>query len=200
MDWEKFFRDKGSGVTFSIGETPDRFVSFLLTEELVKAVEARDPIIFEILDTVTKQWFPIFFANGYLKWIEVAGSWPNGETDEDKFRFIMREVIECDRLIIPEYKDAARKWLEELDNRIELSEKEKAYIKLQKRRQKFNKNRDKLMIALIRRDGDGCAVCGTVEDLTVDHIIAVVDGGSDDLENLKILCRSHNSQKGARPV
>lgn len=41
-----------------------------------------------------------------------------------------------------------------------------------------------------------CAVCGTTEDLTIDHILALSKGGTNDLDNIQILCVSHNSSKG----
>jgi 5-methylcytosine-specific restriction endonuclease McrA len=40
-------------------------------------------------------------------------------------------------------------------------------------------------------------VCGSTEDLTADHVIALAKGGSNRGRR-QVLCRSHNSQKGAR--
>jgi 5-methylcytosine-specific restriction endonuclease McrA len=44
-----------------------------------------------------------------------------------------------------------------------------------------------------------CAVCGTrgsdANPLTVDHIVARTNGGTDELSNLQVLCRWHNSSK-----
>ncbi len=37
-----------------------------------------------------------------------------------------------------------------------------------------------------------------LEDLTIDHIAPLSKGGTDDLDNLRFLCRSHNSKKGDR--
>lgn len=54
--------------------------------------------------------------------------------------------------------------------------------------------------ALIDRyDVPHCERCGTIDDLTVDHIIARHAGGTDDLSNLQFLCRVCNSTKGIRP-
>ncbi len=45
-----------------------------------------------------------------------------------------------------------------------------------------------------------CAIkeCGVHEDLTVDHVIPLSRGGSDELSNLQFLCVEHNSSKGDR--
>lgn len=50
--------------------------------------------------------------------------------------------------------------------------------------------------AVFARDGKICHNCGTEKDITIDHVIAVVRGGTDDPENLRPLCRSCNSRKG----
>ncbi len=70
--------------------------------------------------------------------------------------------------------------------------------KAKKRRKEFNKNRDSLMLKVIKRDGYQCAICETSNDLAVDHIKPLSKGGGDDLENLQILCRHCNSRKGAK--
>lgn len=43
------------------------------------------------------------------------------------------------------------------------------------------------------RDGYRCLLCGATDDLTVDHIRALTDGGTNDNDNLRTLCRSCNS-------
>ena len=50
------------------------------------------------------------------------------------------------------------------------------------------------------RDGFNCVQCGTVKDLEIDHIVPFSKGGSDELDNLQLLCRSCNAQKGAKIV
>ena len=42
-----------------------------------------------------------------------------------------------------------------------------------------------------------CVYCSGTENLTVDHIKPVSRGGSDEINNLQILCKSCNSSKGA---
>lgn len=49
------------------------------------------------------------------------------------------------------------------------------------------------------RDGFYCRRCGKDRTLTVDHVTAVINGGTDDDDNLQLLCRSHNSAKGTGP-
>lgn len=50
---------------------------------------------------------------------------------------------------------------------------------------------------LIPREG-ACLICGSCSNLTIDHIIPLSKGGTNELDNLQILCRSCNSKKGAK--
>lgn len=50
--------------------------------------------------------------------------------------------------------------------------------------------------AVLERDGYICLMCGSTENLRLDHIKPVIDGGDTTIENLQTLCRSCNSQKG----
>jgi hypothetical protein len=55
--------------------------------------------------------------------------------------------------------------------------------------------------ASIRREvlaAGECVVCGATDRLTVDHIIPVTKGGTGERMNLRCLCLSCNSSKGAR--
>lgn len=52
--------------------------------------------------------------------------------------------------------------------------------------------------AVMKRDDYACVNCGNPNRLTLDHIWPYSKGGQDTIENLRVLCRSCNSQKGAR--
>jgi hypothetical protein len=56
---------------------------------------------------------------------------------------------------------------------------------------------DTLFVSVGKRDGFQCRVCNSSVNLTLDHIQPVSLGGDNELGNLAILCRSHNSSKGA---
>ena len=48
------------------------------------------------------------------------------------------------------------------------------------------------------RDGRVCQICGTDEgEMHIDHIIPRKAGGTHDLDNLRVLCKSCNLRKGA---
>jgi len=46
-----------------------------------------------------------------------------------------------------------------------------------------------------------CMACGTTDDLTIDHVIALGQAGAtNDPSNLQVLCRSCNSTKGDQTI
>ena len=51
---------------------------------------------------------------------------------------------------------------------------------------------------VLDRDTNQCQSCGTQKALTIDHIIPLNLGGSNDLSNLQTLCQSCNSSKRDR--
>lgn len=62
-----------------------------------------------------------------------------------------------------------------------------------KRSGKNFSNTQKRKIA--QRDGLHCRVCGVLENLDVDHILAICNGGDNSLENGQILCDRCHTQK-----
>ncbi len=67
------------------------------------------------------------------------------------------------------------------------------------RREAANKaiqNKD-LRKAVFLRDRASCVFCGSVENISIDHIISVKNGGESNITNLQTLCRTCNSRKGA---
>ena len=65
-------------------------------------------------------------------------------------------------------------------------------------RDNMRKEARKKLPELIARDGNHCQHCGTTEHITVDHIIPLARGGTNDLENLQLLCKFCNGRKGNR--
>lgn len=48
---------------------------------------------------------------------------------------------------------------------------------------------------VLQRDNFKCKCCGSTNFLEVDHIIPVMDGGTNDLNNLQTLCKECNMGK-----
>lgn len=71
------------------------------------------------------------------------------------------------------------------------------YLEKKLRKEKARKRYipEKIRNQVLIFDNNKCLLCGADEDLSVDHIIAVVNGGDNSLENLQTLCRSCNSKK-----
>ena len=42
---------------------------------------------------------------------------------------------------------------------------------------------------VLDRDGHACVWCGSSEFVELDHIVRYADGGSDDENNLRVLCK-----------
>lgn len=51
--------------------------------------------------------------------------------------------------------------------------------------------------AVFERDNHTCLMCGSIENLVLDHIHPHCEGGSSDIENLQTLCRDCNGRKGS---
>lgn len=84
------------------------------------------------------------------------------------------------------------------DDQIRVASKTKKQELSVVRRSQFSLRRPELELALIERDGYVCSHqdCKITAELTIDHVVALSKGGTDDLSNLRFLCRSHNSAKG----
>ena len=54
--------------------------------------------------------------------------------------------------------------------------------------------------AIYERDGHMCVYCGATEDLTLDHIVALTNGGPHCEDNLAVACRRCNFSKGAKSL
>jgi hypothetical protein len=55
-----------------------------------------------------------------------------------------------------------------------------------------------LKMKVLERDDFTCKHCKARKNLTVDHILAVANGGTDDFDNLQTLCMSCNLAKGTK--
>jgi HNH endonuclease len=56
-----------------------------------------------------------------------------------------------------------------------------------------------IKMAVWRRDGGKCVICGAMDKLHFDHIVPVSRGGtSNTADNIQLLCARHNLTKGAR--
>lgn len=88
------------------------------------------------------------------------------------------------------------------------TDKQKQHFKKRKRDIKrygksFLRNRKKIKDRLAKRDGPYCRTClrynmhpqPPLAELTIDHIVRVADGGTNDLDNLQLLCVKHHRIK-----
>jgi len=57
---------------------------------------------------------------------------------------------------------------------------------------------DEWLAELKKRKAE-CAICGTKENLTIDHIIPLRKGGRNIISNIQLLCATCNQKKGSNP-
>lgn len=53
----------------------------------------------------------------------------------------------------------------------------------------------RLRAYLMQRDKGVCVICGKDDDLVVDHVVSIKNGGSNHPDNLRMLCSECNSRK-----
>jgi 5-methylcytosine-specific restriction endonuclease McrA len=53
----------------------------------------------------------------------------------------------------------------------------------------------KVRAEVMERDGYKCVYCGSTKNLQIDHVIPVTDGGTNDTDNLRVLCKKHNVRR-----
>jgi len=120
--------------------------------------------------------------------------WASFFSDEEDLKLVISSDVASEQ-----EKQDAKDALADLErNKRKAIEREAKQHYTRKRRNQFEEERPDLMLALIERDGYQCKDCGGQGDLAIDHIIPLSKGGSDDLSNLQILCKSCNSSKGDR--
>lgn len=54
--------------------------------------------------------------------------------------------------------------------------------------------------AVFERWGHACIYCGTPDELTIDHVVPIVRGGTNDPRNLRPACMKCNRRKNAKDV
>lgn len=68
------------------------------------------------------------------------------------------------------------------------------------KRKKFNRYiRPEIRKQVLAKYAHKCVSCGREDNLTIDHIVPVVEGGKNDFPNLQVLCKPCNSSKGKKP-
>jgi 5-methylcytosine-specific restriction endonuclease McrA len=93
--------------------------------------------------------------------------------------------------------ETSASYLAEAERRLEL-ERERArrwWVRLGLSRSDW----ETIKSEVFARDGYRCAYCGTTEgEMQVDHIVPLVQGGTNDLGNLTVACQPCNSGKSGR--
>ena len=57
---------------------------------------------------------------------------------------------------------------------------------------------EKIRNRIFKRDDYKCKICGSKDNLIIDHIIPFSKGGITEIDNLQTLCKNCNSKKGIK--
>ena len=117
----------------------------------------------------------------------------------------------------PKAKACQRKYEQTPEYKARRCEYQRAYSKTPKEKARGNANmrakrhRRKARLASVENTltreqihavfeayGNKCVDCGTTDTLTIDHILPISKGGPNTAKNIRPLCLSCNSSKGAR--
>lgn len=65
---------------------------------------------------------------------------------------------------------------------------------------KTSRAKTKAKLQLLWENGKRCAICGrkikSLDDLTIDHIIPLAEGGKNEIENFQLAHKACNESKG----
>ncbi len=123
--------------------------------------------------------------------------------NDDKFQELWRKKWDHPEIIPPSYPITPRgcnHYYSECD--CKFSKEDMEIFKRQQQvfviRRQFNHIRKKIKQDILKKFGGICICCGEddADQLTIDHVIPVVYGGTNDICNFSLLCRSCNSKKG----
>jgi len=144
---------------------------------------------------------PITARGGHKMWIPetltlVVRRWNGKETD---FRGVASEInaflfrLNEGSILCPQMLDNGTSIVFQAHRLGLVDEADVGRLKRKARRRKPMPK--KVADGIKARDGNRCKVCGADKDLTIDHIIPIATGGSEETDNLWTLCRSCNSVK-----
>ena len=217
MSWLKKFRWDDIGFNLfrqqrclfcsQIGSEPLLVIN-IFDKGFIEAVKKRDQGIFEILEyCIENRWqierasdffnnIPLFMMCSDAKGMKSYFSRTNEDEIEEQLANAHVSLDDDEFSDDDDHQKWALHYIEEHEKyEEELIIKEQKKESIKNRRKQFDSLRDMLKLTLIERDEYRCANCSAVEDLTVDHIYPLSKGGSDDMDNLQLLCRRCNSLK-----
>ena len=110
--------------------------------------------------------------------------------EEAKLHQLKREEREKERI---RRQLLAQKKRRELERKVQQEMYERGELAMEGTKRRYIPH--SVVSEVYRRDGAKCVICGSVENLQLDHIIPFSKGGADTAENLQVLCQKCNLKK-----
>lgn len=106
-------------------------------------------------------------------------------------------LVESGRLkLLASKVERVRKKLDQMDLLL-LSRKNSLYERRREAASRYTSDPE-VRSEIFKRDGMICKFCEATENLTLDHIVSVLNGGENTPSNIQVLCQPCNSSKGSR--
>jgi len=137
----------------------------------------------------------------YKKWVKETNYKNNYyNNNKEKIKEKSREIYQCNkekekertRVWKKNNREKINKWLSKPINRI------KDNLRKYKRRGAIGKIEYSDWVDLCNKYENKCLCCGAKEKMTIDHVIPLILGGTNSIENVQPLCLSCNSKKGIK--
>lgn len=186
---KELFEIDGLTVVLSLGYGDDfSSIGFVLDDKTEKAVRTYSKTVLQVLNKIYDDLPAI--ENAFLWHInsaQIAFAQFDG-TREEYLDFCKTELE--NEYLTPEGQEAVERMIKVLEKKIQ----DDILAKL--KRKEFAVLRRKHIAQLLENAGYKCQECENRENLTVDHIVPITRGGTNDVSNFQILCRSCNASKG----
>lgn len=197
--WEKFIEKDGVRVfIYPANFGNGNVIGFEITDKSKRLIQQQDPKLLGLLKSFLEDLDEIVLAG----WSGDPVWWDDFLCDKplEERSLIYETLIESTYSSEKTKEQAKKELINVKKEKIKVKEEDFNKINLQFLRQQFNLMRAGALDVLIEKYGYKCCSCGSIDNITIDHIKPLAKGGTNDLSNFQLLCKSCNSKKHTEEI